>query len=149
MMKIYVATSWKNWRHKQIVKALIDKGYHVYDFKANGGFHWSHVDPLYKTTEYSAKEFNNILNHPLAVRGYNRDMDALNESDICVLVLPCGRSSHLELGYAIGARKYSIIYFPPGEPPDLMYGMVDKIVGTLPELIKAVKDYEGRHIRKG
>lgn len=37
------------------------------------------------------------------------------ECDLCVLVLPCGRSAHLELGYAVGAGKVTIVLIPDAQ----------------------------------
>jgi nucleoside 2-deoxyribosyltransferase len=49
-------------------------------------------------------------------------MDALEDCDACVLVMPCGRSAHLEAGFAIGAGKPTAILISEGEP-ELMYKM--------------------------
>ena len=62
---------------------------------------------------WSAEAYRKALADPRAAEGFTLDMDALKACDTLVLVLPCGRSAHLELGYAIGAGKKTIIFFPP------------------------------------
>ena len=44
-------------------------------------------------------------------------------ADGCVIVLPCGKSAHLEVGWMAGAGKQTIVYVPKGEQtePELMY----------------------------
>ena len=64
------------------------------------------------------------LEHPLAAKGFSTDMEGLDWADAVVMVMPCGRSSHLELGYAVGKNKRTIILLSQSEP-ELMYKMVD------------------------
>jgi hypothetical protein len=104
---IYVASSWKNEAHSGVCRILEAAGLEVYDFKANAGFHWSEVDKFYK--DWKPDEYIAKLNHPAAERGFQRDFEALERCDVCVLVLPCGRSAHLELGWSVGARKRTAI----------------------------------------
>lgn len=61
-------------------------------------------------------------------------MNALMCCDACVLVMPCGRSAHLELGYAVGARKRTAIYLSDGEP-ELMYAMADDLLTQLDDVV--------------
>ena len=46
-------------------------------------------------------------------------------ADAFVLLMPCGRSAHLEAGWAIGAGKPTAILLSAGEP-ELMYKMADR-----------------------
>jgi hypothetical protein len=64
-------------------------------------------------------------------------MSALDWCDTCVLVLPCGRSAHLELGYAIGQAKTTAILHHPEQhmEPELMSKMVDAQYIDLEKLI--------------
>ena len=48
-----------------------------------------------------------------------------------VLLLPCGRSAHLEAGWALGRRKPTCIVLGGGPvDPELMYLMADYIAPT-------------------
>jgi hypothetical protein len=57
-------------------------------------------------------------------------MGALKWCDTCVLVLPCGRSAHLEAGWAAGAGKFTVGLLADGEP-DLMWKMLDYLCWDL------------------
>jgi hypothetical protein len=124
-MKIYVASSWRNLMQQGVVHTLRADGHEVYDFKnpeqGDNGFRWSDVEPDWKNA--SAERFRDMLAHPIAVKGFDKDMDALKACDACVLVNPCGRSAHLEAGYAVGAGKPLYILLQEGDEPELMYRM--------------------------
>ncbi len=109
-MRIYVASSWRNDRQPDVVVTLRAVGHDVYDFRAPdiggatpGGFHWSEIDPNWRN--WRPEQYLAALEHPLATHGCGRDYAALATCDACVLVLPCGRSAHLEFGHALGAGK--------------------------------------------
>lgn len=135
-MNIYVASSWRNNIQPSVVERLRAEGHTVYDFKnpvpGDDGFHWSEIDPDWK--QWSPEAFRDALEHPLAVTGFKLDMDALKACDACVLVLPCGRSAHLELGYAVGANKLTVVLLAKGEP-EMMYRMVDHLCLSLDEVV--------------
>lgn len=139
-MKIYVASSWRNTIQPLVVLALREAGHEVYDFKhpapGNNGFHWSEIDPNWQSQ--TAAQFREALSHPIAERGFGYDMAALESSEACVLVLPCGRSAHLEAGYAIGAGKPTIILLQNGEP-ELMYKMTPYICLSIPEVVETLE----------
>ena len=131
--RIYLASSWKNMRQPEVLAALRADGHEVYDFRnpapGDSGFSWEEIGvPSAWTAAYFA---NDVLNHPVAARGFGHDMVALEACSACVLLLPCGRSAHLELGYAVGARKLSIAYMPALEEPELMYRMCDYVETTI------------------
>jgi hypothetical protein len=123
-MKIYVASSWRNARQPDVVAALRRIGHKVYDFRnpsgVDHGFHWSEIDERWQT--WDARSFISHLDHPLAQSGFRKDMDALTAADGVVLVMPCGRSAHLEFGFALGQGKHGAILVDSGEP-ELMYRM--------------------------
>ena len=134
-MKVYVASSWRNDRQPAVVKALkVVEKHDVYDFRhpSNGPFKWSDIDPDWEN--WTAAEFRNLLNHPITDMGFHQDFKALQECDACVLVMPCGRSAHLELGWAVGASKRTAILLADGEP-ELMYRMVDKLLLSVSEAV--------------
>ena len=64
-------------------------------------------------------------------------MEALDYCDIRVLVLPYGRSVHLEAGYSAGRGKQVIIYLHPDEfKPELMYQLGHGFVNSIPGLLR-------------
>jgi nucleoside 2-deoxyribosyltransferase len=134
-MKIYVASSWRNNFQPGVVAALRDDGHEVYDFKDEEGFHWEEVDPNWK--DWTSEDYIDGLGHHAAVRGYNRDMKALRECDMCVYVMPCGVSASIEMGWAAGAGKPVVVYIPELREPDLMV----KVTGLITTDIKRVRGW--------
>ena len=142
-MKIYVASSWRNEALQQMmVKLLRLDGHEVYDFRnpepGNDGFAWSEIDREW--LKWSPEQFRKALDHPVAAAGFKLDMDALKACDACVLVLPCGRSAHLELGYAVGAGKKTIVLAVSDTEPELMYLMCDHFVMHPDEVCDLLKE---------
>jgi hypothetical protein len=139
-MKIYVASSWRNSRQPAVVSALRAVGHEVYDFRnpapGNGGFGWTQIDDNWQ--HWTTAQYFDALDHPVAQAGFRLDMDALKACDACVLVMPSGRSAHLEAGYAIGAGKFTVILCdaPRSDEPELMYLMADALCTEIPEVIR-------------
>jgi len=134
-MRIYVASSWRNKRQPLVIDFLREIGHEVYDFRHpcpyDTGFHWSQIGEGWK--DWTRDEFRDALQHPLACSGYALDICALKTCDACVLIMPCGRSAHLELGFAVGMGKATAILLETGEP-ELMYRMVDHLCVCKEEL---------------
>ncbi len=149
-LKIYVASSWRNPRQQVIVELLRDHGYRVYDFEhpepGTNGFHWSEIDPEWNN--WGAAEFRNSLGHPIAEKAFALDMTALQECDVCVLVLPCGRSAHLEAGFALGAGKPTVILMSGRDEPELMYKMTPHICTDWKEMLDCLEQIRG-HKKEG
>lgn len=124
-MKIYVASSWRNPEQPSIVGILKRLEHEVYDFRqpepGDNGFHWSEIGEDWKT--WDCKKYIEALRNPIASRGFAKDMKAMLWADVCILVLPCGRSAHLEAGWFVGAGKQVFIYIPGKIEPELMYLM--------------------------
>lgn len=153
-MKIYVASSWRNERQQDVVHALRALGHDVYDFRnpapGNNGFGWRQCTDEPKP--WSAETMRRVLDHPVAQDAFALDMGALRAADETVLVLPCGRSAHLELGYATGAGQHTYVLLDdPISEPELMYLMNSEICTSLAELLdcigptKAVIDAQAPH----
>ena len=130
-MKIYVASSWKNIYQPRVVALLRGLGHQVYDFRhpqpGDYGFTWESVDAHWRS--YLPEEKWDMLAHPVARRAHGLDMDALSWCTVCVLVLPAGRSSSWELGYAMGLGKLGIVYAPEPCDPELMFSMARVVTG--------------------
>lgn len=138
MMRVYVASSWRNAEQPSVVKHLRLCGHEVYDFRhpsgGDRGFAWSDIHPQWEA--WNPQQFVAGLDHPLAKAGFTKDMRALDDSEAVVLVMPCGRSAHLEAGYARGAGKLVVVLLSDGEP-ELMYRMLD-VCCTLSEVERAL-----------
>jgi len=140
LMKVYVASSWRNAEQPSVVATLRKVGHEVYDFRhphqGNDGFHWSSIDKGWKG--WSPEQFREALENPIAIEGFSLDMAALEWADAVVLVLPCGRSAHLEAGWAKGAGKFVVAQLADGEP-ELMYRMFDVLSTTTGETLLALE----------
>lgn len=108
-------------------------GFEVYDFKdPEGAFNWADIDPGWENWTYD--EYIRNLDHPAALKGFDRDMTALEHCDILLLVTPCGNSAHLEAGYVAGMRKPVYALMMGRIRPDLMYHMFDDIFRNFEEV---------------
>jgi len=137
--RIYVASSWRNERQPDVVKVLRLAEHQVYDFRNPGlgasGFHWSEIDPNWQG--WDRHQFRDALQHPTAINGYASDWAAMQWADTCVLVMPCGRSAHIEAGYFVGAGKELHILLADGEP-ELMYKMATALHTDTASLLTAL-----------
>lgn len=133
MRKIYLASSWRNPDQPRMVELLRKWGHEVYDFRnppGATGFAWSEIDPDWLAWTPAAY-IDVLTRHWRAEEGYRSDMDALKWCDTCVLLLPCGRSAHIEAGFAVGQGKRVIIHVSPDKfEPELMYLMAAGLVLT-------------------
>jgi hypothetical protein len=141
MARIYVASSWRNAYQPEVVNLLRDNQHQVYDFRnppGKAGFKWNDIEEGWM--QWDLKKYRHLLTTtPEAAHGFIADYRAMQWADTCVLVLPCGRSAHLEAGYFNGANKRLIIYIPESIEPDLMYLMANKIVLSKEELIAELR----------
>ena len=146
---IYVASSWRNPYYPEVVKRLRQEGHDVYDFRnpphGGTGFHWTDVDE--NAPNWTFRQYADGLSHPLAERQFAADLEALQQADTCVLVLPCGRSAHTEAGWMAGAGKTVIAYIPEMVEPELMYKLFDEVVDNLDDLGKCFCNNEKRRNR--
>ena len=137
-MKIYVASSWRNDRQPDVVNKLRYKGHDVYDFKNppnRSGFAWEQLDPNWE--RWGADQFIMHLSHPDAKAGFREDMWHLGNADLTVLVMPCGRSAHLELGWAVGrGQRTAVLLSVSRSEPELMWKMADLITTSLYDLAR-------------
>lgn len=141
MSRIYLASSWRNLEQPALVGLLQMHGHQVYDFRNpphSTGFKWSDIGLDAK--ECTAEQYRHaLLTHPRAAQGFNADFSAMRWADTCVLLLPCGRSAHLELGWMAGAGKRTLILTRDGEEPELMALLADKICVSVEELLQELR----------
>jgi hypothetical protein len=135
-MAIYVASSWRCPHYEATLDALRAAGLDCYDFKTGAAFHWS--DAGVNSTGDSWARYTGGLVNPVASKGFAVDRAALDDADSCILVLPAGRSVHLEAGYAIGKGKPTAIYHPGSfiADPELMYLLADFLTSSREWLIE-------------
>lgn len=130
-MKIYIATSWKLENIAKMLAAKLREEDHEVDCFCDPStgryvFHWTEfVSDPGELKQYDAKSF---INDPKVQRAFKEDKKHIDWADAVVMILPCGRSAHLEAGYAKGCGKRFFIWgeLVKGEF-DVMYGFADGI----------------------
>lgn len=143
--KVYVASSWRNRFQPGVVAALRSMGHEVYDFRHpapdNNGFQWRSIDPEW--AGWTIPEYKQALASPIAQQGFKSDYDAMQWADTGVLVLPSGRSSHLEAGYFVGAQKPLLVLLPQESTmePELMYLMAHALCVSYFDLLELFEVY--------
>jgi hypothetical protein len=120
--KIYIIGALKNDNIPKIAAALRPT-YDVFD-------QWITPGPeadqfLFQYAKQRGWNYKEALTCFAARNNFEFDKRHIDSSDIVVMVMPAGKSAHLELGYAIGMGKEAHILFD-AEPDrfDLMYNFV-------------------------
>ncbi len=103
------------------------------------GFAWSQLDPHWET--WSPEEYRkHLLANPIASHGFTADFRAMQWADTCVLVLPSGRSAHLEAGWMAGAGKRVVVLLAADCDPELMNLLLHDICVDLQEVIDVLDE---------
>ena len=78
---------------------------------------------------------------------YNFDKYHLDRCDGCILILPAGRSCHMEFGYVIGSGKRGYVLFDKDTDRwDVMYKFATGLFFDIEELIKKLKEPRPRDL---
>lgn len=150
MSRIYLASSWRNEQQPEVVNRLRSAGHEVYDFRnpsddrrreiqgdSSGGFRWSDIDPAWE--QWSPWAFRQALDTDTAALGFANDWRGMTWADTGILLLPSGRSAHIEAGYFVGHPNKSLHILVPELPePELMYKMADGVHLTIGSLLTAI-----------
>ena len=137
-MKIYVASSWKNPFHNAMVEDLMFAGYEVYNYRNQPeSFQWADISPRWQV--WSNHDVRSVLEHNEKVElAFEKDKWMMDNADVCILLLPSGRSSHMEAGYMVGKGKNLIIAMFENERPDTLYKLAYRICVTKQEIFEAL-----------
>ncbi len=112
---IYLIGALKNQSIPGYGVALRELGYDVFDDwfapGKNADVYWK------KYSQARGQTYKEALNSWAAKHIFAFDKHHLDRADIGVLVMPAGKSGHLELGYLTGKDKSTFILWPDGEPP--------------------------------
>lgn len=132
---IYLFGSLANPRILPITKQLREAGHVVFsEWLAAGEGADEKWKVYFKDLGLSYKD---TLNSDFVRTAFNFDLEHMQQADVGVLVMPAGRSGHLELGWMLGRGKRGYILFPDGEPerPDLMVLLATGIFFSVEDLI--------------
>ena len=136
---IYLIGSLRNTRAVLLGHRLRCAGVEVFD-----DWHAAGPEADDKWREYEQRRgrtYKEALHGEAARHVFEFDWDHLVKADGAVLVLPCGKSGHLELGWILGRGKPGFILME-GEPErwDVMYQFATEVCVTEDELMTALKD---------
>jgi len=141
-VKIYIASSWKNGQLAVDLAHFLreEEGHEVDCFcETRPGRYTFDARELPGHEELNAKT---ALKRPEFQKAFEQDKAMLDWCEAVVMVLPCGKSAHLEAGYAKGQGKRLYVWggMPAGEW-DVMYGFADGLFGhgELPKLLEALR----------
>ena len=85
------------------------------------------------------RTYHEALRGPLARNIYELDKRYLDACDIGVLVMPAGRSAHLELGYLVGLGKVAYVLFDATPKRyDVMYQFATDVFFDVDALLEAL-----------
>lgn len=135
---VYVASSWRNTIYPAVIEVIKAAGIDHYDFRnppEGAGFGWEQIGATPFSRSESKQSYLEMIEHPRAIEGFAADFNAMQKADTFVLVLPCGKSAHLELGWAVGAGKRTAILLEDPVEPELMYRMVDHLAPSVFDLL--------------
>lgn len=83
------------------------------------------------------RQWRQALGHPLAQHGYALDRAGMDRSDCCVLVLPSGRSAHMEAAFmaAQGKPVFTLALEPvEADLMNLLLGPAEHLCTSMDEL---------------
>ena len=142
--KIYLIGSLRNKEVPNVAKTLREAGFDVFDDWYAAG---PEADDYWRDYEKSrGHSYNEALQGWSARHVFEFDMEHLQRSDYVILLMPCGRSGHTELGWAIGRGKKGFVLYPE-EPDrfDVMYRFTDGVFcgeNGLAELVERISSGE-------
>lgn len=117
---IYVIGSLKNEAVPEVAEYLRSCGHDVFDDWYSAG---PEADDYWQAhCQLRGMDYGEAMASPHALCVYEFDRKWLEASDTAVLVLPAGKSGHIELGWALGRGKRGYVLFD-GQPDryDVMY----------------------------
>lgn len=119
-MKLYLIGSLRNPEVPLLANRIRDLGFDVFDDWYAAG---PEADDCWQAYEEArGHHYGEALCGYAAEHVFRFDLYHMTEANAAVLLLPAGKSGHLEFGYILGQEKPGYILFP--EPPerwDVMY----------------------------
>lgn len=138
-MKIYIIGSLRNPRITDVANVLRRTGHDIFEDWASPG---PDVDTRWQEYEKArGRGFVEALNGHHAQNQFHFDKTHLDSASVGVLVLPAGKSAHLELGYLLGQGKQGYILLD-GDPEryELMYAFATGVFLDIESLCKAIQE---------
>lgn len=134
MTKVYVIGSLRNPKIPEIANQIREAGNEVFDDWYAAG---PEADDYWKKYEQErGRSYVEALEGAAATNVFRFDKRNLDGADAVILVLPAGKSGHMELGYCLGRGTKGFILLEEGNDRwDVMYKFADGVFNNLPDLI--------------
>jgi nucleoside 2-deoxyribosyltransferase len=87
------------------------------------------------------RTYKQALRHHAAVHVFEFDKAHIERADAVLLVLPAGKSGHLELGWALGQGKPGFIFLDTPDRWDVMYQFATAVHDDEGELLMDLRRY--------
>jgi nucleoside 2-deoxyribosyltransferase len=134
---IYLIGSLRNPEVPKAANSLREAGFEVFDDWYAAG---PEADDKWRDYEQGrGHSYLEGLRGAAARNVYNFDRLHLDMADTVLLVLPAGKSGHLELGWAIGRGKKGYILLDSPDRWDVMYQFADGVFDKLEDLVCELK----------
>lgn len=136
-MRIYLIGSLRNPKVPDAAARLRREGHDVFDDWYAAG---PEADDYWRDYEKGrGHDFKRALDGYAAGHVYEFDRHHLERCDAAVLLMPAGKSAHLELGWVLGRGKlgYIVLEDDP-ERFDVMYKFADGIFYSIEDLCRAL-----------
>jgi hypothetical protein len=146
-MVVYLIGSLRNPEVPKVAKILRDRGLDVFDDWHAGG---EKADEEWMKYEQGrGRDYHEALDGHAAKHTFEYDKFHLDRAHVGVMVAPCGKSGHLELGYLLGQGKPGYIYMEHDpERWDVMVLFATKVVRTVNGLVAEMEQLKARYHNK-
>lgn len=136
-MRIYLIGSLRNPAVPELAATLREAGHEVFDDWYAAG---PEADDFWKKYEQErGHSYLEALDGHAAEHVFEYDKSHLDRCDACVMVLPTGKSGHLEFGYMIGKGKKGFILLDAEDVRwDVMYKFATKVYMDVDTLLKGL-----------
>lgn len=140
MKSVYIIGSLRNENIPQIGNLLRDNGWDAFDDWYGAGHE---ADDKWRDYENTRGRLHRDALYGYAARHvFEFDKRHLDRCDLAVLVMPAGKSGHLELGYFVGCGKPGFILFETvPERYDVMHQFATNVFTSNEELITGLEGY--------
>ena len=136
-MSVYLIGSLRHPRVREVAAALRAHRIEVFDDWHAAG---PEADDIWQRYEQErGRTFREALKGKCAQNTWHYDKRNLDSASAGVLVMPAGKSGHIELGYLIGQGKpgYILLESEP-ERWDVMYAFADRVYYEAKELVEDI-----------
>lgn len=137
---LYLIGSLRNPEIPRIANKIRESGLEVFDDWYAAG---PEADDYWREYEIGrGRSYKEALQGAAAKNVFQFDKTNLKRAQAVVLVLPAGKSGHLELGWSLGIGKKGYILLDSPDRWDVMYQFADVVTDNLEEIISHAKSVE-------